>query len=353
MKTSKNVSAKSQVKIPTPQKLPSGKYHCRIVVDKKPVYITRNTPEEVVAEAMTLKTGLKQATRIENITLEQAMGNYCRDRDSILSPATLRGYGIIRRNRFQDIMKKPVSKLSFSAIQKAVNQEAREYSPKTVRNSYGLLTAVLGEYRPDLDLSRINLPQKQEPDKKIYTPQELQKFLDQVRGTNVELPVLLAVWLGLRRSEILGLRWKDVDFDNGYISIKEALVPDENNQLQVKGTKTVKSRRTLPCPPYILNLISQQEQTGERIIQESPHTIHNRMARAAKAANVPPVGLHALRHQNASIMLALNIPDKYAMKRGGWSTNKTMKDIYQHVFREGEQEAAVAIDQYFEDITTR
>ena len=350
MKASKK---SADVKVPTPQKLPSGKYHCRIMIDKKPVYITENSPEEVVAVAMALKTGMKQATKTEDITLEQAMENYCRDRNSILSPATLRGYGIIRRNRFQDIMKKPVSKLSFTAIQKAVNQEAREYSPKTVRNSYGLLTAVLGEYRPDLDLSRINLPQRQETDKVIYTPEELRKYLAQVRGTNVELPVLLAVWLGLRRSEIIGLRWEDVDYERGTISIKEALVPDENNQFQVKGTKTVKSRRTLPCPQYILNLISQQEQTGERIIQVAPHTIHSRMARAAKAAGVPAVGLHALRHQNASIMLALNIPDKYAMKRGGWSTNKTMKDIYQHVFREGEQEAAVAIDQYFEDIAAR
>ena len=166
-----------------------------------------------------------------------------------------------------------------------------------------------------------------------------------------ELPVLLAVWLGLRRSEIIGLRWEDVDYENGTINIREALVPDENNQFQVKGTKTVKSRRTLPCPQYILDLIRQQERAGDRIVTTPPHTINRRMARAAEKAGVPAIGLHALRHQNASIMLALNIPDKYAMKRGGWSTNKTMKDIYQHTMEEGEQQAAVAIDRYFDDIT--
>lgn len=340
------------MKAPTPQLLPSGQYHCRIRINGQSHYITKSSPEEVITEAWALKTGIKKApAKVESITLERAMENYCRDRDGILSPSTLRGYGIIRRNRFQELMKKPVAKLTFSMIQKAVNQEAKICSPKTVRNAYGLLTVVLGEYRPDLDLARINLPQKQEVDKKIYTPDELQRYLAQVRGTNVELPVLLAAWLGMRRSEIIGLRWEDVDFENGEIRIREALVPDENNQFQVKGTKTVKSRRTIPCPQYILDLISRQERTGERIIQVAPHTIHSRMARAAKAAGVPSVGLHALRHQNASIMLALNIPDKYAMKRGGWSTNQTMKDIYQHVFKEGEQEAAVAIDQYFEGIT--
>ena len=343
---------KKQPKVPTPQLLPSGQYHCRIRIDGQSHYITRSSPEEVVAVAMSLKTGIKKApAKIENITLEQAMENYCRDRDGILSPSTLRGYGIIRRNRFQELMKKPVAKLTFSMIQKAVNQEAKDCSPKTVRNSYGLLTAVLGECRPDLDLSRINLPQKQETDKTIYTPAELRKFLAQVRGTNVELPVFLAAWLGLRRSEIIGLRWEDVDFEKGEIRIREALVPDENNQFQVKGTKTVKSRRNLPCPPYILNLIKQQERTGERIIQVAPHTIHSRMARAAKAAGVPSVGLHALRHQNASIMLALNIPDKYAMKRGGWASPKTMKNVYQHTLDDFELQAAAAIDQYFEEIT--
>lgn len=339
-----------QPKIPTPQLLPSGQYHCRVKVDGQSYYITKSDPELVVAEAMAIKSGLKQANKVENITLEKAMERYCRDRDSILSPSTLRGYGIIRRNRFPDLMKKKVANLTFNMIQKSVNQEAKTCSPKSVRNAYGLLTATLGEYRPDLDLSKVKLPQKQEHDKTIYTLDELRRFLDQVRGTNVELPVLLAVWLGLRRSEILGLRWEDVDYKNGTIRIREALVPDENNQFQVKGTKTVKSRRTLPCPQYILDLISQQEQTSDRIIQVAPNTIHRRMARVAKDAGVPAVGLHALRHQNATIMLQLNIPDKYAMKRGGWSTNQTMKDIYQHTMEEGEQQAAVAIDQYFEGI---
>lgn len=339
------------MKPPKAIKLPSGQYRCRVRVDGQDVSITRDTEKAAVAEAMAIKAGIKQANKIENITLARAMEKYRNDRDGVLSPATLRGYKIIQENRFPDLMEKPVSRLTFSMIQVAVNQEAKNYSPKTVRNSYGLLTAVLGEYRPDLDLSRIKLPQKEETDKRIYSPGELRKLLEHIRGSEVELPILLAVWLGLRRSEIIGLRWEDVDYKNGTISVREALVQDENNEYQVKGTKTVKSRRTLPCPQYILELISTQEQTGDRIITTPPQTIRNRMVRAAEAAGVPFIGLHSLRHQNASIMLSLNIPDKYAMERGGWSSNKTMKDIYQHTMDEGKQQAAAAIDQYFDDIT--
>lgn len=341
------------MKQPTARKLPSGQWHCRVRVDGQDYYITKSTENEVIAEAIALKAGIKQANKIENITLTRAIDRYLQDRDGVLSPSTLRGYRIIQKNRFPNIMEKPVAKLTFSIVQKAVNEEAKQYSPKTVRNSFGLLTAVLGEYRPDLDLSRIKLPQKEETDKKIYSPDELRKYLEHIRGTDIELPVLLAVWLGLRRSEILGLRWMDIDHKNGLLSVKEALVQDENNEYQVKGTKTVKSRRTLPCPQYILDLIASMEQTGERIITTPPQTIRNRMFKAADEAGVPFIGLHALRHQNASIMLSLNIPDKYAMERGGWSSNKTMKDIYQHTMDEGKQQAAAAIDNYFEDLTQK
>jgi len=77
------------------------------------------------------------------------------------------------------------------------------------------------------------------------------------------------------------------------------------------------------------------------------------MVKAADEAGVPFIGLHALRHQNASIMLSLNIPDKYAMERGGWSSNKTMKDIFQHTMDDGKQQAAAAIDQYFDKLTEK
>jgi integrase len=341
------------MKVPKAKQLPSGQWFCRVRVDGQDVCITRPTEKAAVAEAMAVKAGMQNAAKPENITFTKAIDKYIRDRDGILSPSTIRGYRTVQRNRFQNLMETPVAKLTFSNIQSAVNREAKEYSPKTVRNSFGLMTAVLGEFRPDLDLSRIKLPMKIEKEKVIYTADELRRFLDQVKDSNIELPVLLAVWLGLRRSEIIGLRWEDVDFKRGTISIREALVPDENNNYVAKGTKTVKSHRTLPAPGYILELISRQEREGERIITSCPQVIMNRMQRAADAAGVPFIGLHALRHQNASIMLSLNIPDKYAMERGGWSSNQTMKNIYQHTVDDGKQQAAKAIDGYFDTLTSK
>jgi integrase len=60
--------------------------------------------------------------------------------------------------------------------------------------------------------------------------------------------------------------------------------------------------------------------------------------------------VHGLRHTNASVMLSIGITTKMAMARGGWSNQKTMQDIYQHLFSEDKNEAAIKIDEYFESL---
>lgn len=82
----------------------------------------------------------------------------------------------------------------------------------------------------------------------------------------------------------------------------------------------------------------------------SPQTIRNRLAAATEKAGIPFYRLHALRHTNASIMLSLNTPDKYAMERGGWSSDKTMKQTYQHTMSETRKKIDANIDAYFDSI---
>ena len=62
------------------------------------------------------------------------------------------------------------------------------------------------------------------------------------------------------------------------------------------------------------------------------------------------MSFHDLRHMNASVMLALNVPDKYAMERGGWSTNHVMKSVYQHTFSAERKAVDDRIDDYFTGI---
>lgn len=339
------------MKIPKAKKLPSGSWFVRMMVDGKDVYITKDTEKEAIAEAMAIKAGMKQANKAENITLTKAIDRYIEDRASILSPATIRGYRTLQNNRFQSLMNTPVSKINTQAVQKAVNQDAKTVGPKTIKNALGLVTGVLGYY--DIQIGKLTLPEQRKTERQIYTKEELCTLLDAIRNSDIEIVVLLAAWLGLRRSEILGLRWDAIDLVNGTVTVKEAVVPDENNKLVSKGTKTAASERVLSCPQYIVDAFKRIDRRGDHIINQHPETIRRKLQTICSNAGIPFIGLHALRHQNASTMLLLNVPDRYVMERGGWSNIQTPKTIYQHTMAEGRDQATQAIDRYFNALVSR
>ena len=150
----------------------------------------------------------------------------------------------------------------------------------------------------------------------------------------MEVPVLLAVWLGMRQSEICGLKWSSVGMKNKTLIIKEARVRNINNDHIIKKTKTYSSTRTLKIPEYILKKLEILPKQGEYVTGLKNHNLYERLQTILRKNDLPVIQFHDLRHMNASIMLALNIPDKYAMERGGWSTNHTMKNIYQQIMVE-------------------
>ncbi|MBP3633138.1 MAG: site-specific integrase [Oscillospiraceae bacterium] len=333
------------MKIPKARKLPSGQWFCRVRVDGQDVPITRSTEKAAVAAAMAVKAGLQNANRPENITLSKAIDRYIEDRSEILSPSTIRGYRTIQRNRLQDLMDMPLAKITTQTVQRAVNADAKEVGWKTIGNALGLVTGVLGYH--DIRIGKLTLGEDPQKEKSIYTDLELMQLLHALQGSNIELEALLALWLGLRWSEIAGLRWDAVDLSKGVIHVQEALVPDENNKRVSKGTKTAKSTRSIICPDYILHLIEARERSGDHIVTVCSQTAWRRLDKVCKAAGVPCYGFHRMRHQNSSVMALLNIDPKYAMDRGGWASTKVMHQVYTHTMDAGRQQVAAKMDTYF------
>ena len=338
------------MKTPKAEKLSSGAWRVRVYVAGERYSITRATEKEAIAEAMALKAGLKEESKVENIPLTKAIDRYIADRSSILSPSTIRGYRTLQANRLQSIMDMPVAKISTQTVQRAVNVDAKTVSPKTLKNALGLISGVLGYY--GVEIGKLTLPEQQKKEKVIYTKEQLRILLDAVRGTDAEIPVLLAAWLGMRRSEILGLRWSAIDFENGVLRIQEAIVPNEQNKMVSKGTKTAASNRAVSCPQYILDVLSRTSRTKDYVVTLHPETILRQMRAICEGVGIPFIGLHALRHQNASTMLLLNVPDKYVMERGGWSNTTTPKAVYQHTMEEGRTAADEAINHYFNSLVS-
>ena len=335
----------SKLSRPRPLELPSGKWRCQIMVDGQRIDVIEDDPAGAPAKALALKEGLIEEHKpVKQLTVGEAIDRYIESKDAVLSPSTVRGYRQIRENALQDIMTIRLSALTQEHIQKSVNKMAKTRSPKSVRNAHGLLSAALTEFLPNMTL-HTTLPQKQKNEISIPTTEEINFIAEKSRGTSFELPFLLAAWMGLRTSEIRGLTWNCVQGDT--LHIKQAIVEGENGPV-VKTTKTYSGNRKIPIPEYIKSLIEQQPHTDEYIIHATRSSLYNRFLRICEKYGLPHYRFHDLRHYQASVMLALGVPDKYAMERMGHASTNMLKTVYQHTMRSKSEEVADMVDKYFE-----
>ena len=126
------------------------------------------------------------------------------------------------------------------------------------------------------------------------------------------------------------------------------MVNVDNKPLLKSQTKAFKRVRKLRIPPYIQGLIDKTDPDEDMLITMSSHAIYSRFTRLLKKNNLPHMTFHNLRHENASIMALLQIPDKYAKERGGWKTDEVMKKVYQHTFSADRVLVDDKIDSFFE-----
>ena len=337
------------MKAPTAKKLPSGRWRVQVMVDGQRKSIVADTEKEAVAEAMSVKAGLKAAqseAKVSRLTVGEAIDNFIESKDSVLSPSTIRGYKKIRKNDLPELMGVKVSLLTQEAVQRAVNKAARDKSPKSVRNAHGLLTAAMAVYRPDFVL-RTTLPQKRRYEAKIPELDEVRQIIEAAKGKEIEIPILLAVWLGLRESEIRGLTWDCIDGD--MLHVKQAIVDGENGP-EEKGTKTYSGDRWLRMPDYVKQAIEAQRGRGDHVVRLSGRAIYMRFSRLCAKLGLPHYRFHDLRHAAASIAMSIGVPNTYTQKRMGHKTDNMLKTVYLHTIRSMEDHYADAIDQEFEKI---
>ena len=334
--------------MPNAKKLKSGNWRVLAYVGKgvtKSGYKSFTAPTKKEAERLAAAfVPPEPAEGVSDITVGQAIDNYIAMKDAVLSPSTIRGYHVVRRNWLQPLMDIRVYELTQADVQKAVNAEAAAgRSPKTLRNAHGLLCAALSAARPELTL-RTTLPQKQKPDIKIPTKEEIQ-FLLQHADPELANAIRLAAMLGLRRSEICALTWDDVQGDA--LIINKALVLDNAGNWVTKPPKSYSGYRVLNMPQVVVQSLPPRGQGP--IFPFMPDHITNCFEHLQlRCFDRIKYRFHDLRHYHASVMLALGVPNKYAMERMGHATDNMLKSVYQHTIKDKQQEIAQQLNQYFD-----
>ncbi len=344
------------------KQLPSGAWRVLVYDGKdangKRIYTSFTAPTEKEANFMALDHQLhhKNKQKVAEMTFEKALQQYTENRNAILSPSTIREYKRMSKHFSENLLKTPLKKISQDIVQKEINFFSKTLSPKSVKNIHGMISAVLKEYNPTMTLCT-KLPQKQKVDVYIPSENDIILLLNGAKQYYPQLfiPILLACYIGLRRSEICALKWTAIDFKNKTITIKSAKVLNEYTDWIIKNPKSFSGNRTLIMSDMIIEILQnfKKENKAKKedfVISVNPSMITNNFSRLLKKIELPHFRFHDLRHFNASIMLSLNIPDKYAMERMGHATNTMLKTVYQHTFTQKQIEVSNTINHYIDTI---
>ncbi|MCR5411226.1 MAG: hypothetical protein K6E90_09660 [Lachnospiraceae bacterium] len=259
-----------------------------------------------------------------DLTVGEAIDGYIRSKENVLSPSTITGYVRMRDHNFKSIEKKRIRTLTSETVQQFISEISMDLSPKTVRNVYGLLTASVALYDPNL-IFRVTLPAKRK-----YRPEspsdEVVKRLFKEAYPRQKICIGLGL-MGLREGEVAALDYDDLQGD--VLHINKDMVRDRHGKWIVKEIpKTVESDRYITLPPYLVDLIG--EGTG-RIVPVTPNTISKQFIKLRDKLGLT-IRFHDLRHFFASTGVILKIPELYLADMGGWERggNSSMKTIYQN-----------------------
>lgn len=344
---------KDAVKIPTPVKRGRKWY---VDLRREGTVVIEDTEAEAVAKAMAIRAGfIPKQKRITVISVGDCVDEYIADRTNILSPSTIRGYKRIRRTRFTNLMGKGLNTLTPAMLQREINLEIApneqgiSISPKSVRDAFMLIKAacILKDPNCVTSFEGITLPKPQPAAYAELTIEQISKLMQGLSHSPCELPLLIAIWLGLRRSEILALKKSDFNFASNTVTISSALVENTENKYVEKGTKNASSVRVISCPSIIMEKVKALP--DGRIYTHSPDYLRRSLQSLCDELNIPRIRLHDLRHINASIM-AITMSERYSMERGGWSNTRTMQGRYQHIFDKEKEAADKRTDEFLQSL---
>lgn len=337
---------KHEKKYPQPEILSDGSYVGRLMIDGQRETVKAASEAEYKAKIDALRTGVVERQKAPDKRLvSECVWAYIRAREGIASPSTIDGYERKARNNFQGLMNMRVRDLNLDVIQAAVNEEKKRYSGKTIKEALSLIrSATKIKIDPDQLVTPSPKPKKKPP---VYSTDDLRKLVLALAeiGGQIECAGLLAAWMSLRRSEIIGLRWTDLE--EGNIVIRTARVYDKTHKLVEKDGKTETSARRIPCDPYVMARLQALPRGSEYVFTVSTSGLWEGITKACKIAGIEHGYLHGLRHTNASVMEMLGVPAVYANKRGGWASDHVRRKVYTDPMAEGDMAAAVLVDNFY------
>lgn len=262
-----------------------------------------------------------------------------------------------------------IGSLRAEHVQKMVNDMiARNLSPKNIRDAYNNINAAMKKavvlryvaYNP---CEGVVLPKLKKYRAQVYDQKLIHQLLDMIRGTDLYLPVFLCVTVGLRRGEMLALRWDDIDFYNKLLKVRHNMVRGEKGYI-IKAPKSEAGIRDIAIGDEVLEelRLARSQYLADAfsygpgfqnlgfVIRQAdgspykPDSMTQKWERFLEESGLPKIRLHDLRHSNATALIQAGVNPRVVQQRLGHSDVSITLNTYTHVLPEMDAAAAEKID---------
>ncbi|TVY06922.1 tyrosine-type recombinase/integrase [Paenibacillus cremeus] len=339
-------------------------------------------PETAYKEYIDTKNKQNKGLYIEptKLTLKEWLDLWITEKQLNISPVTIQNY----KNRIKHIVEAigsvelfKITKETLIHFHSELNQKNKvifkrnkyvdtntKLSERTVYDTLKVLKMALIQAYTDgklpKDIGRTyKLSKATQEEQTILKIGEIKRFLDAAKGDRMYCAIYLGLTTGMRESEILGLNWKDINFDDKVIYIVRRLQRINNKWVIRSGTKTKAGTRPVEIDDDIIKvlmhqrrLIESEKKFGQDLYKDTdlvcptnlgtpmnPSNLRRSLYRIFNKAGIPKVTFHELRHSHATHLLQAGVDVKTTSHRLGHSSIRTTLDIYQHVIPGMQREA--------------
>ncbi len=205
----------------------------------------------------------------------------------------------------------------------------------------------------------VSPPRRAHYEFKSLTKEQAQQLLTALHGHNMEALFVLALTTGMRRGEILALKWQDIDFVQNTLQVRRIFTRSKGQRYVLAEPKTDKSRRSLMLPTLVVDLLMQHRTHQQEAKSEAgefwqaldlvfctalgtplnPNKVLERFKTVLKRAGLPDIRFHDLRHSAATMLLTMGVHPKVVQELLGHNQISMTMDIYSHVLPTMQQDA--------------
>ena len=345
------------------RKRDDGRWEGRIVVGHKDNgdsifrYVYADTQKELTArlrKCITTYQGV-DLTEQSRLTLSEWLDQWLVSKEGMVRPGTLNGYrGYIENHIRPHLGEKRISQIKAVDIQRFYDMLSRKLASGTVRRIHTTLHGILkaaaqARLVPRNPVEEVTPPKFSYQEKKVLTAEQVDRLMEVIRKDTLWHDLFYTeLTTGLRRGELLGLKWSDIDLEKGDLRIQRQIGRIDGKIIEMP-LKTKNAYRTLPLSADAISVLMQQRRkTGnsEWVFPSptggpmSPDSVLHMLHRVLKRAGLPKVRFHDLRHTFATLALQNGVDIKTVSGMLGHFSAGLTLDTYAHVTTSAKREAA-------------